>query len=155
VSIPKKKMFKVVHFETKTLSWWRTRRNQIDMDPPYQRRGRLWSVTDKAFLIDSILNGYDVPKVYIADFTWRGSPLNLKKLPYAIIDGKQRFEAIFDFFDGKIVLNDGFVFLEDPSKKLGGLGYPLPHDPPLPRRHPQTQKPHSVVRAADQPHRPS
>jgi hypothetical protein len=93
------------------------------MDPPYQRRGRLWSETDKAYLVDSILNGFDVPKLYIADFTYSDSFLNKKKLPYAIIDGKQRFEAIFDFFEGKITLNSDFVLLENPSLKLGGLGY--------------------------------
>jgi hypothetical protein len=59
----------------------------------------------------------------MADFTWGESPLNKSRLPYAIIDGKQRFEAIFDFFDGKIVLNDDFMFLADPSLELGGLGY--------------------------------
>jgi hypothetical protein len=115
--------FKVTQFENKTLSWWYNRRDKIDMNPLYQRRGRLWSDTDKAYLIDSILNGYDVPKLYIADFTWGDSRLNLRKLPYAIIDGKQRFEAIFDFFNGKVVLNDDFVYLEDPQLKLGGLGY--------------------------------
>lgn len=119
----KKKTFKIVTFENKTLSWWYTKRDKIDMDPSYQRRGRLWSQTDKAFLIDSILNGYDVPKIYIADFTWRDSPLNVQKLPYAIIDGKQRLEAIFDFFESKVVLNKDFVFLEDTSKALGGLGF--------------------------------
>jgi len=93
------------------------------MDPPYQRRGRLWSDTDKAYLIDSILNGFDVPKVYMADFTWRRSPLNTKKLPYAIIDGKQRFEAIFDFFDNAVTLNDDFIYAADPSLALAGLGY--------------------------------
>ncbi|WP_175854554.1 DUF262 domain-containing protein [Burkholderia anthina] len=93
------------------------------MNPPYQRRGRLWSDADKAYLIDSILNGYDVPKLYMADFTWGDSPLNHNRLPYAIIDGKQRFEAIFDFFDGAITLNNDFVYLADPSLKLGGLSY--------------------------------
>ncbi len=93
------------------------------MDPPYQRRGRLWSTADKAYLIDSILNGFDVPKVYVADFTWGDSALNIKKLPYAIIDGKQRFEAVFDFFDGKLVLQDDFVLEVSPDLKLGGLGY--------------------------------
>jgi hypothetical protein len=93
------------------------------MDPAYQRRGRLWSVTDKQYLIDSILNGFDVPKIYMADFTWGDSPLNSQKLPYAIIDGKQRLEAIFDFFTGKITLNRDFRYLEDPSLSLGGLGY--------------------------------
>jgi hypothetical protein len=93
------------------------------MDPTYQRRGRLWSNADKAYLIDSILNGYDIPKFYVADFTWGDSPLNKKKLPYAIIDGKQRFEAIFGFFDGEVVLNDDFVYLQQPELKLAGLGY--------------------------------
>lgn len=93
------------------------------MDPPYQRRGRLWSTTDKAYLVDSIINGFDVPKLYVADFTYSDSVLNKKKLPYAIIDGKQRFEAIFDFFDGKITLNRNFVLLDNPALKIGGLGY--------------------------------
>jgi hypothetical protein len=116
-------IFKVNDFGPKPISWWRAKRSQIDMSPPYQRRGRLWSPTDKAYLIDSILNGFDVPKIYLADFTWGDSPLNQKRLPYAIIDGKQRFEAIFDFYDGKITLNDDFVYRDNPALKLGGLGY--------------------------------
>jgi hypothetical protein len=118
-----KRSFNITRFEARTLSWWKTRRNKIDMEPSYQRRGRLWSDTDKAYLIDSILNGFDVPKIYMADFTWGDSKLNAKKLPYAIIDGKQRFEAIFDFYDGKVALNDDFVYSTDPSIKLAGLGY--------------------------------
>ena len=50
------KNFKIQAFENKTLSWWYNRRNSIDMNAPYQRRGGLWSKTDKAYLIDSILN---------------------------------------------------------------------------------------------------
>ena len=115
--------FKITQFESRTLSWWYNRRSTIDMNPPYQRRGRLWPQTDKAYLIDSILNGYDIPKIYIADFTWGESPLNKKKLSYAIIDGKQRFESIFDFFDGNLVLNDDFIYLDNPSLKLARLGF--------------------------------
>ena len=118
-----KRGYKVEQMEARTLTWWRNRRDQIDMDPPYQRRGRLWSSADKAYLIDSILNGFDVPKIYVADFTWGNSPLNRNKLPYAIIDGKQRLEAIFDFFSGDLVLNRDFEFRADPSLSLGGLGY--------------------------------
>jgi len=120
---PTKSEFKIQLMEPKPLTWWKSRRSKIDMEPPYQRRGRLWSDTDKAYLIDSILNGYDIPKLYMADFTWGESLLNSSRLPYAIIDGKQRFEAIFDFFDGNIVLNDDFVFVSDRSLSLGGLGY--------------------------------
>jgi hypothetical protein len=118
-----KKDFKITPMEAHTLTWWHNRKDKIDMDPQYQRRGRLWSEADKAYLIDSILNGYDIPKIYMADFTWGDSPLNKQKLPYAIIDGKQRFEAIFDFFEGRIELNDEFVYLKQPDLKLGRLGY--------------------------------
>jgi len=114
---------KVVPHEARNLSWWKTRKDQIDMDPPYQRRGRLWSDTDKAYLIDSILNGFDVPKLYIADFTYSDSNLNNQHLQYAIIDGKQRLEAIFEFMSGEITLNNDFLMIEKPNLKLGGLGY--------------------------------
>ena len=116
-------MFSVRTFEARTLSWWATQREQIDFDPPYQRRGGLWSRTDKGYLIDSIVNKYDVPKIYIADFTFGPSPMNANNKSYAVIDGKQRFEAVFDFLDGNIVLNRDFVFSEDPTLRLGGLSY--------------------------------
>jgi len=115
--------FSIRQLEVKTLTWWNNRRKQIDMNPPYQRRGRLWSDTDKAYLIDSIINEYDIPKLYFADFTLGDSDLNKLKLSYAIIDGKQRLEAIFDFFDGKIVLNEDFVYIRDTKLKLEKLGY--------------------------------
>lgn len=108
--------------QTKTLLWWYSRRSSIDFSPAYQRKGRLWSPQDKAFLVDSIINGFDVPKLYLADFQFGDSSLNVKLLPYAIIDGKQRLEAIFDFFDNKLVLNSDFIFRADRSLKLGGLG---------------------------------
>src|SRR5687768_59510 len=98
-------VFTVRIFDPRTLSWWNAERDQIDMTPGFQRRGGLWSSTDKAFLIDSILNGFDIPKIYIADFTYVDTHLNVNRKPYAIIDGKQRLEAIFDFFDNRIVLN--------------------------------------------------
>lgn len=119
----KQQPFTIAAMPARTLSWWRTQRDEIDMDPPFQRRGRLWSDADKAYLVDSILNGYDIPKLYMADFTWGKSPLNQKKLTYAIIDGKQRLEAILDFYDGKMVLNEDFKLLSSPQLGLAGLGY--------------------------------
>jgi hypothetical protein len=96
--------------------------DSIDFSPPYQRKGRLWSTQDKEFLIDTIINGFDVPKLYLADFQFGNSSLNSKKLAYAIIDGKQRLEAVFDFFKGTLTLAQDFVFRSDPSLKIGGLG---------------------------------
>ena len=103
-------------FEQKTLSWWNNHRAEIDMEPLYQRRGRLWSTADKAYLIDSILNGFDIPKIYIADFTYANTPLNHHNTAYAVIDGKQRFEAIFDFFDNELPLSEDTIAQVGSSK---------------------------------------
>ena len=98
----------------------RARRNRHD--PIYQRLGGLWSPKNKAFLIDSILNDFDIPKLYIADFTWGTTTLNHQSKAYAGIDGTQRFETIFDFFEGRVVLDEGFVYSDDFSLSLEGLG---------------------------------
>lgn len=104
-----------------TLIWWSKNRDQIDFNPPYQRRGRLWSSADKAYLIDSIINGFDVPKLYLADFQFGQSKLNTARLPYAIIDGKQRLEAVFDFFDNNLTLRADFKYRKNIDLKLSGL----------------------------------
>ncbi len=115
------KKLRIAPHSTKTLIWWFNHRDEIDFSPPYQRRGRLWSQDDKSYLIDSIINGFDVPKLYLADFQFGQSDLNTSRLPYAIIDGKQRLEATFDFFENKLALNRDFVFRKDPSLNLGRL----------------------------------
>ncbi|WP_245126787.1 DUF262 domain-containing protein [Hymenobacter volaticus] len=101
-------------------------KDQIDFEPLYQRKGQLWSDRDKAFLIDSVINKFDIPKIYVADFTFgnsNGLDLNPSRKSYAIIDGKQRLEALFDFIDNKIALNNDFVYMDDPTVELGGLTY--------------------------------
>lgn len=116
-------MFKVRPFETKTISWWYRERANIDMNPSYQRKGGLWSTNDKSFLIDSILNDFDLPKIYIADFSFRNNSLNSAGCQYSVIDGRQRLEAIFDFFENKITLDSDFIWVEDQTLNLGGLSY--------------------------------
>lgn len=39
------------------------------------RKGGIWSERDKAYLIDSIINGFDIPKFYLSDFGMRSSTL--------------------------------------------------------------------------------
>ena len=90
-------IFQVIPMPAKTLAWWLDQENDIDFAPVYQRKSRIWSPKDKQFLIDSIINGFDVPKIYLADFTFMNTVLNRANKKYAIIDGKQRFETIFDF----------------------------------------------------------
>lgn len=117
------KFFKIQGLDAKTLTYWRARKDRIDFDPSYQRKGRRWSTSDKQYLIDSILNGFDVPKFYMADFTWGSSSLNEQKMTYAVIDGKQRFEAIFDFFEDAFPLSPTFSLLANPDLPLGNKKY--------------------------------
>ena len=116
-------MFMTRQHENRTLTWWYARRDRIDIEPSYQRSGGVWRPKDKAFLIDSIINGFDVPKLYFADFTIRDSPLNRKQSLYAVIDGRQRLESIFGFFRNEFPLANDFVYVADPSLQLGGLRY--------------------------------
>jgi hypothetical protein len=115
-------MFKIRSFPRKTLHWWRQRESSIDFDPDFQRTSRVWSERDKAFLIDSILNGFDIPKIYIADFTTHDIPtLNVRHKSYAIIDGKQRLSAIFAFFGDRLPLQRKFFLPSAPTQNLGNL----------------------------------
>lgn len=116
-------MFKVQSHQTRTLSWWYKQRNEIDFEPSYQRKGNLWGDRDKAYLIDSIINGFDVPKIYLTDFTIVNSSLNEKSLSYSVIDGRQRLESIFSFIGDKIPLNSDFIYYSNPNVKIGGKYY--------------------------------
>ena len=46
-------MFEVLNFESRTTSWWFDQMDNIDLDPPYQRHGQIWSDDDQRFLIRS------------------------------------------------------------------------------------------------------
>ena len=107
----------------RTLFEWYIDRDKIDLDPSYQRRGDLWPEKNKQLLINSILNRYDIPKIYVADFTYTDTPLKESKRPYAIIDGKQRFTIFFSFFDDLLRLDSTPVFHENRELVLGGLRY--------------------------------
>jgi hypothetical protein len=116
-------MFKIQPHLSRTLSWWNGQRKNIDMNPSYQRKGNIWSTEYKAYLVDSILNDYDIPKLYLADFTYGNTSLNEKGKSYAVIDGKQRLEAIFNFFDGSLALDERFAYETDRKLKLAGLTF--------------------------------
>ncbi|KXG85789.1 DUF262 domain-containing protein [Agrobacterium bohemicum] len=116
-------MFEIQHQQFKSARYWLTRRSQIDLSPSYQRKGGLWRIEDRQALIDTMINGYDMPKLYFADFTTIKSPLNIAGMRYAVIDGKQRINAIFDFLSNSMPLSETFVLEENPNLKLAGMYY--------------------------------
>lgn len=63
---------------------------QLKLDPPFQRKS-VWSVRDRAKLIDSLVNGFPVPSIYLHERT------EDRRIVYDVIDGKQRLESILMF----------------------------------------------------------
>src|ERR1051325_1820879 len=116
-------MFQVRKHPEKPIVWWYSQRSKINMEPVYQREGKLWSKSKKAKLIDSILNDFDIPKIYVADFNRVSTKLNENEAAYAVIDGKQRLETFFEFIDGGFPLADDFRLNSDLSLQLAGLYY--------------------------------
>jgi len=82
-------------------------RNAVNDAPPYQRESGAWSTEKKQLFLDSLFNRYDVPKVYFHDL--RGTDPRYK---YAVIDGKQRLNCIWEFLNGNIRLPEGFEVYE-------------------------------------------
>jgi hypothetical protein len=64
--------------------------DKIDPRPQYQRTP-VWSLEKKKLLIDSILTGYDLPKIYLRKLD------NNPHFEYEIADGQQRLNAIWEF----------------------------------------------------------
>jgi hypothetical protein len=96
-------------------------RERIDLEPPYQRQGEIWSLEKRQLLIDSLINRYDIPKLYFHKLE-REQAKKTKK-DYAVIDGRQRLEAIFGFIDGEFPLSKDFEFLEDETVMAAELTY--------------------------------
>jgi hypothetical protein len=97
-------------------------RERIQLDPDYQRMSDIWTPDKRQLLIDTILNEFDIPKLYLHKFS---APLKKggKTYDYAIIDGKQRLETMWAFLDGNIVLPSDFEYFRDPKTKAGDMTY--------------------------------
>ena len=115
-------MLQVVQHESQSVEWWHSQAvsQRLNLDPDFQRRSNLWSRYKQAHLIDSIINGYDLPKFYVADFTMARSALNTAHKPYAVVDGKQRFGAIFAFIRDELPLNKSSIYEADPAVMIRG-----------------------------------
>ena len=81
-----------------TIAWFtdQKRANNLDLEPPYQRKDIVWSETYSRYFIDTILKNYPSPAIFLhVEISADGHAT------YHVVDGKQRLTAIFDFIDGK------------------------------------------------------
>jgi len=65
---------------------------RIDLDADYQRE-IIWPRKKQEDLLDSIIQGIDIPKIYLAEIKDHE-----KKLEFECIDGKQRLSTLINFF---------------------------------------------------------
>jgi hypothetical protein len=102
---------------------------QITINHNYQRSDKVWPISAKSNLIDTILNGYPVPKIILSQTT----DLDTRKTRKEVVDGQQRTAAIVEFLGNKYAMSRGeyagsrFSDLDDRTKHAF-LDYPLSTD---------------------------
>ena len=104
-----------------TVARFQRMRKVVDLSPPYQREGGVWKESTRSALVDSIINGLDVPKLYFEKATSRRVGPDGLAYQYAVIDGKQRLEAIIAFLDDELPLAEDFLFFEDEDVRAANL----------------------------------
>jgi hypothetical protein len=67
--------------------------------PIYQRESNLWKSEEKSKFIDSIMIGLDIPKIYL---------YKNDNDTFDCVDGRQRIETIWGFFDGEVEWDDKY-----------------------------------------------
>jgi hypothetical protein len=97
-------------------------RESIQLDPEYQRLGDIWTLDKRQLLLDTVLNDFDIPKLYFHQFR-DPKKIGTRLFDYAIIDGKQRLQTLWSFIAGEIALADDFEYFKDDSVKAGGMKY--------------------------------
>lgn len=144
--------FRIGQLESNTVtdvnSLWRA----IDFEPTYQRQSDIWVDSKRQLFIDSLINGYDIPKLYFHDLSWASKGRNKR---YAIIDGKQRLEAIHAFIEGDFVLSEEFEDVEQATSNGAGHAAGLSYQelsatqPDLKARFDQAELPIVLIQTDD------
>lgn len=85
---------------------------QLVLNPSFQRRS-VWSDKAKSYLIDTILRGKPIPKVFIRQKLNVTTKLSIRE----VVDGQQRLRTILSF------VRDGFAVGRGQHPEFGGLRF--------------------------------
>jgi len=97
-------------------------RKELVINKEYQRNPGVWPITAKTYFIDTILEAFPFPKIYLYQNYDKAG-----KRPYKeIVDGQQRFTTIYEFYSNKFILTsfsknyDGLKFenLDEEKQQL-------------------------------------
>lgn len=90
-----------------------THKEDYDLDPPYQRKSGIWTKAQRQKLMDSVIAGFDIPKLYLHANPWHTAKR------FAVADGKQRLTALWDFMDNQYPLSDSFSLIDRTDRPTG------------------------------------
>lgn len=92
-------------------------RSEILSDDSYQRSNKVWPPAARSFLVESILLGFPLPKIFL----FQKTDLKSKKTVKFIVDGQQRSKTIFDFFNNKLAVSKKSEVAEACGKRYDQL----------------------------------
>ena len=77
-----------------------SKNEQLELNPFFQRRP-VWSEKAKSYLMDTIVRGKPIPKIFIR----QKINVSTKSSFREVVDGQQRLKAIIDFAEDRLVLS--------------------------------------------------
>lgn len=88
------------------------RRGELVLQPRFQRRN-VWDERARSYLLDTIMRGLPIPKLYIRELI---EPRALRTVR-EVVDGQQRLQAVIDFVDDRLKI------LRSHNAEFGGRGF--------------------------------
>lgn len=106
-------MSRFLNTTNRTVVWFKKANDSGDlqMKPPFQRNP-VWTHPQKSYLIDSILNGFPIPEIYMQEFVDESG-----NEQHIVIDGQQRIRACLEYVEGR------YEIKEDESPSWGGMKF--------------------------------
>lgn len=116
------KKFEVAELRGASVWFLYRMRHRIQADPEYQRQGEVWTRDKRQLLIDTLINGFDIPKIYLHKFE-KPKVVGSNQYDYAIVDGRQRLETMWKYLDGEFHLAEDFEYFANESVNASGMSY--------------------------------
>lgn len=116
------KKFEVAELRSSSVWTLYRMREKIQADPDYQRQGEVWTPDKRQLLIDTLINGFDIPKIYLHKFE-KTKTIDGKNYDYAIIDGRQRLETMWAYISGVFPLASDFEYFSSQAVNAQGMTY--------------------------------
>jgi hypothetical protein len=99
------------------------RRSEITVNHHYQRSDQVWPQVARSYLIETILKGFPVPKLYLYQVT----DVKSRKTRKEIVDGQQRSVAIYDYYNDEFKLSKSAENEDIKGKKYSDLDEEYQH----------------------------